>query len=92
MKGMAGSLCALGEPITDRTPVLNFLCGLSPRYDQLKALIKRNILVPSFHVVRNELLLEELTLKTETPIPATTLYSAPSGGQALSTSQAPRPL
>jgi hypothetical protein len=45
-------------------------------------LIKRIVPFPTFHVVRNELLLEELTMETETPALVPTLYSAPLGGQA----------
>jgi hypothetical protein len=30
MKGMVNSLCDLGEPVPNRTLVLNLLCGLSP--------------------------------------------------------------
>jgi hypothetical protein len=47
------------------------------------------VLFPTFHVVRNELLLEELTMVTEAPAPA--LYSAPPDNQAPSGGQAPRP-
>jgi hypothetical protein len=35
---------------------------------------------PTFYVVRNELLLEELTLETEAPATTPTLYVAPPGG------------
>ena len=80
MKGMAGSLRDLGEPVVDRTLVLNLLLGLSPRYGHLKALIKRTVPFPTFHAVRNELLLEELTMASEATAPA--LYSAPPGGQS----------
>jgi hypothetical protein len=81
----------LGEPVADRTLVLNLLRGLSPRYGHLKALIKRTVPFPTFHHVRNELLLEELTMAYEAPAPAPTLYNAPPGGQAPSGGQAPRP-
>jgi hypothetical protein len=91
MKGMADSLRNLGEPISDRTLVLNLLCGLSPRYGHLKALIKRTVPLPAFYVVRNELLLEKLTMETEAPAPAPTLYSAPTDGQTPSGDPAPRP-
>jgi hypothetical protein len=93
MKGMADSLHDLGEPVADRTLVLNLLRGLSPRYGHLKALNKRTVPFPTFHVVRNELLLEELTMASEAaaPAPAPALYSAPPGGQAPSGGQAPRP-
>jgi hypothetical protein len=60
MKGMADSLCDLGEPVADCTLVLNLLCGLSPRYGHLKALIKRTVPFPTFHAVR-----KELTMVTE---------------------------
>jgi hypothetical protein len=81
MKGLADSLRDLGEPVADRTLVLNLLRGLSPRYGHLKALIKRSVPFPTFHVVRNELLLEELTMANEAPTPASALYSAPTSGQ-----------
>jgi hypothetical protein len=57
--------------------VLNVLRGLSPRYGHLKALIKRTVPFPTFHVVRNELLLEELTMAIEAPSLALALYNAP---------------
>jgi hypothetical protein len=73
---MADSLRDLGELVLDRTLVLNLLCGLSRHYDYLKALIKRSMSFPSFHDVRNELLLEELTMDAESPTSATMLYNA----------------
>jgi hypothetical protein len=79
MKGLADSLRDLGEPVVERTLVLNLLRGLSPRYGHLKALIKRTVSFPTFHAVRNELLLEELTMTTEAPTLAPTLYSATPG-------------
>jgi hypothetical protein len=82
LKGMADSLRDLGEPVVDRTLVLNLLRGLSPRYGHLKALIKRTAPFSTFHAVRNELLLEELTMVIEAPTPAPTLYNAPPDGQA----------
>jgi hypothetical protein len=90
MKGLADSLRDLGEPVADRTLVLNLLRGLSPRYGHLKALIKRSVPFPTFHVVRNELLLEELTMANEAPTPASALYSAPTSGQPSSGGQATR--
>jgi hypothetical protein len=82
MKGMANSLRDLSETVIDRTLVLNLLHGPSPRYGHLKAIIKRIMPFPTFHVMRNDLLLEELTMVTEAPASAPTLYSAPLGGQA----------
>jgi hypothetical protein len=49
MKALADSLRDLGEPVADRTLVLNLLRGLSPRYGHLKALIKRSVPFPTFH-------------------------------------------
>jgi hypothetical protein len=46
---------------------------------------------PTFHAVRNELLLEELTMANEAPTPASALYSAPTSGQPPSGGQATRP-
>jgi hypothetical protein len=46
MKDMTNSLRDLGEPVADRTLVLNLLRGLSPRYVHLKALIKRIVPFP----------------------------------------------
>jgi hypothetical protein len=77
MKGLVDSLRDLGEPMADHTLVLNVLRGLSPRYGHLKALIKRTVPFPTFHVVRNELLLEELTMAIEAPSLALALYNAP---------------
>jgi hypothetical protein len=48
MKGLADSLRDLGEPVADRTLVLNLLRGLSPLYGHLKALIKRSVPSPPF--------------------------------------------
>jgi hypothetical protein len=67
MKGMADSLHDLSELVGDCTLVLNLLCGLSPCYGHLKAFIKRTVPFPTFHAVRNELLLEELTMVTQAP-------------------------
>jgi hypothetical protein len=89
MKGMADSLRDLGEPVADRTLVLNLLRGLSPRYGHLKDLIKRIVPFPTFQAARNELLLEELTMASETPAPA--LYCAPRGARPLA-SRRPGPL
>jgi hypothetical protein len=75
MKCMADSLRDLGKPVADRTLVLNLLRGLSPRYGHLKTLIKRTVPFPTFHAVRNELLLEELTMTFEAHTPALALYN-----------------
>jgi hypothetical protein len=91
MKGLADSLRDLGELVADRTLVLNLLRGLSLRYGHLKALIKRSVPFPTFHVVWNELLLEDLTMANEAPTPASALYSALTSGQPPSGGQATHP-
>jgi hypothetical protein len=83
MKGMVNSLHDLGQPMADRTLVLNLLRGLSHYYGHLKALIKRIVPFPTFHAVWNELL-EELTMAIEAPALTLALYNAPTGGQASS--------
>lgn len=88
MDGVADSLCYLNELVLDRILVLNLLRGLSRRYNHLKALIKRTI---PFHDTRNEILLEELTLETESHAFAMALYSVPYGSHTSSGGQAPRP-
>lgn len=52
------------------------LRGRNKRFDHMKALIKRQSLFPSFHVVRNDLELEELDMEaTSDPDSAMTFYS-----------------
>jgi hypothetical protein len=79
MKGLADSLRDLGGPMAHRTLVMNLQHDLSPRYGHLKALIKRIVPFPTFHTVRNELLLEELTMTHEAHPQASALYSATTG-------------
>jgi hypothetical protein len=90
MKGLANSLRDLGKLMADRTLVLNLLRGLSPRYGHLKALHKKTVPFLTFHIVRNELLLKELTMAIEAPSPALALYNATTGAQASSGGHAPR--
>jgi hypothetical protein len=61
-----------------------------PLYGHLKALIKRIVPFATFHVVRNELLLEELTMTIEATTPAPALYSAITGAEASFGGQATR--
>jgi hypothetical protein len=89
IKGLVDSLRDLGEPVADRTLVLNLLRGLNPRYGHMKALIKRTVPFPTFHAVRNELVLEELTMTIKAPTPAPALYNTSSGAQVPSGGQAP---
>jgi hypothetical protein len=78
MKGMADDLGDLGEVIQDRTLVLNILRGLNEQYSHMAALLKRSRPFPTFDEVRNDLLLEELTITKTRPssTPSTALASA----------------
>lgn len=58
---MADTLLYLGSPVTNKTLVLNLLCGLCPRYMHLHAILMRITPFSSFAGVYDDLLLEELT-------------------------------
>lgn len=62
LKGLADALGDLGEPVPDRTLVLNVLRGLNDKFSYMTALLKRQKPFPSFLEVRSDLLLEELTM------------------------------
>lgn len=79
---MADSLHDPGKHVPDRIVVLNLLRGISPHYNQLKALTKRIVPFPSFHDVHNELLLKDLTLEVESLASTIDVYGVSSGGQA----------
>jgi hypothetical protein len=73
MKRMADDL---GEHVEDRTLVLQVLRGLNKKYDHIKTYLKRAWPFPSFHDVRNDLLLEELTLDVEASSGSATALAA----------------
>jgi hypothetical protein len=76
MKGMADELCSLGEELPDRHLVLQLLCGLSKKFDHMKALLKRTKPLPSSYDVRNDLELEELDMEPAAdPTSAAVLYA-----------------
>jgi hypothetical protein len=79
MKQMTDDLCDLSEHVKDRTLVLHVLRGLNKKYDDVKTSLKRARSFPSFHDVRNDLLLEELTLDAEASSGSTTTLVASSG-------------
>jgi hypothetical protein len=62
MKGMTHDLRALGETVTNYHIVLNLLHGMNKRFDHMKIFIKRLQPFPSFHIVHNDLELEEIEL------------------------------
>ena len=61
MKGMADALHDLGCPVSDRILVLNVLRGLSSNFDLLQTWIPRQQPFPSFLLVRDDLVLDEIT-------------------------------
>lgn len=67
IKAMADSLRDLGCKVSDRNLILNVLRGLNKRYEHLRAIITRSIPFPTFHKVRDDLVLEELQLGPDSP-------------------------
>jgi hypothetical protein len=81
MKDMADDLRALGETITDHCLVLNLLQGMNKRFNHMKIFIKWLQPIPSFHIICNDLELEEIELDhSAVQGQASAFYSAPSGG------------
>jgi hypothetical protein len=62
MNGMADDLRALGETVTDHHVAFNLLQGLNKRFNHMKTFIKQSQSFPSFHTVRNDLKLKDITL------------------------------
>ncbi|KAI4365563.1 hypothetical protein MLD38_021538 [Melastoma candidum] len=60
LKGLADSLRDLGEPISDRTLVLNLIGGLSPRFATQAELLPLQVPFPTFASARSALLLAEM--------------------------------
>jgi hypothetical protein len=77
MKRMADALGTLGEPVLDRTLVLNVLRGLNERYSHMAALIKRTRPFPSYSDVRADLLIEEMTLANKSSTPTALVATTP---------------
>ncbi|XP_062181714.1 uncharacterized protein LOC133885949 [Phragmites australis] len=83
LKTMADQVADLGEPVRNRTLVLNTLRGLNDRFSYLAALIQRQRPFPSFDAVRSDLRLTEITMKAK--------QSSPAQAFAASTPRAPTP-
>jgi hypothetical protein len=64
MKSMDDTLADLGEPVQDRTLVLNLLRGLNERFQFMSQFITRQRPLPSFVDVRADLRLVELNMTT----------------------------
>jgi hypothetical protein len=62
MKSMANDFHALRETITDHHLVLNLLQDLNKRFDHMNIFIKRLQSFPSFHIICNNLKLEDIML------------------------------
>jgi hypothetical protein len=62
LKSMADSLCDLGKPVLDRTLVLSVLHGLNEEFRYMGAILKRQKSFPSFSEVKNDLLVEEISM------------------------------
>ena len=76
---MADQLGNLGEPVSDRTLVLNLVCGLNAMYTTIGRHIRRGRLFPTFLEAKNDLLLEEITVGASDPDPSTALLAAAAG-------------
>eukprot|EP00267_Zea_mays_P038143 XP_008676400.1 uncharacterized protein LOC103652638 [Zea mays] len=81
----------LSEHVTDHTLVLNMICGLNERYRDIGVHLRRSRPFPSFAVVRNELLLEEINMVQTPSAPPTVLVAtgSPSSRQSAPTSSGP---
>jgi hypothetical protein len=91
-KNMADALADLGSPVDDRILILNILLGLNPRFEHLGAIIRRYTPFPSFLMVRDDLILEELHLDNSgPPADATALYTCPAPAAARPHAPTPAP-
>jgi hypothetical protein len=70
MKNMADLSCA----IFDRNLILNVLQGRNLWYGHLRTIIMHNMPFPSFHKIRDDLVLEELTLDPDMPAPPSQVF------------------
>ena len=61
-KKMADQLDDLGSPVSDRTLVLNVLCGLNERFTSIGVHLRRARPFPTFKEAQAELLLEEMNM------------------------------
>ena len=94
MKGMADALADLGEPVHDRTLVLNILQGLNERFQFMSQFITRQKPFPSFADVRADLRLAELNMAPPSAPPSALVVSSsskPPASQPASGSATPRP-
>ncbi|XP_039822783.1 uncharacterized protein LOC120684997 [Panicum virgatum] len=83
MKSMADQLGDLGEVVHDRTLVLNVLRGLNERYAHMRIHFRRTNPFPCFRDVRNDLLLEELSVDAPASAPPTALLASTTKGASV---------
>lgn len=67
LKGMADALRDLGEPVIDRTLVLNLLRGLNGCFEAIGLHLRRGHPFPTFLQAPNDLLLQEINMAASTP-------------------------
>ena len=79
LKTMADQLGNLGEPVSDRTLVLNLVRGLNAKYTAIGRQIRRGRPFPTFLEAKNDLLLKEITVGASDPDPSTALLAAAAG-------------
>jgi hypothetical protein len=89
MKSMADALADLGEPVQDRTLVLNVLRGLNERFQFMSQLITRQKPFPPFADVRADLRLAELNMGTHSVPPSALVTATNSTKAPTPTSPAP---
>jgi len=73
-----GDLADLGEPVTDRTLVLNVLCGLNEKFASIGRHLRRGRPFPSFLEVCDDLILEEITMAEKASTPSSALLAGTS--------------
>jgi hypothetical protein len=76
LKSMADQLADLGEPVRDRTLVLNVIRGLNDRFSYLGALIQRQRSFPTFAEVKSDLRLAEINMAAKTAQPSQAFASS----------------
>jgi hypothetical protein len=92
MKTKADAIADLGEPVSDRTLVLNILRGLNERFQFMAQLITRQKSFPSFSDVRADLRLAELNMEKHMAPPSVLLATPTSKPSAPPLPTPPRPL
>jgi hypothetical protein len=92
LKSMADFLGDLGEHVPDRTLVLSVLRGLNEKFVYMGAILKRQKPFPSFTEVKNDLLVEEISMARPSAPSQALVATAPrsSAGPAQGYATAPR--